>query len=690
MAKNDGEGQGKAVQLQVAVKLISDERRERPDVTVYAYSSGGKLLAQSNPDKEGHATLTLERTEATRSLRVLVGPRLEQPPGLADLLRRGAEERHLRLEPDLLRPKLEIAVIPDRWLCWLRGLCFVRGTLLKRTTSGGVSVDLPVCDATVEIYEVDPLFIILPRLPDLGIERLRELILNPPLPEPPFPLEPPGPFPPPGPDPAFRFERVPVAVATRTAEAVPRAGELQMLARTTSTAQLRQALLDHAVLVRPLLCRFFPTAVTMQLVATATTDECGHFRTFFFRGCNNPDTPDLYFKAKQRIFPAPFPPLVILAPTPVACHTRWNYACGSEVTLYTSHPLAITCSPCPPVSAEDNWVLVMAVGNHPLSRIRGTSSALQATTNPGNLGLTDLDAPWGGLLRLRLEFDNSLRESLGVKYYQVSWRPGNSGAFQPLSGEVHRHYARKIGSDLALEVYPLGPKVVGGTANLFEIPPALPPTGQWSLPDVVEGTTNAKFPTTVLVPAAQHGKVQLKVDLFDATGGPVNIAAKGIKYVVPTSTDLSGTIQTEDTAALGLVVSNSFIMTLHVDNNNCGASIAAPTRNGIPASPNCGVLEYDPTAPGTVVMDYSAHHPNLFASHSFAIVRGVSSVVSVGGPVPGSPPVIETVAALLGGCAVAGFSENLYVAATATDGWRRLSEYDRSAVRAFVLAPQEN
>jgi hypothetical protein len=42
---------------------------------------------------------------------------------------------------------------------------------------------------------------------------------------------------------------------------------------------------------------------------------------------------------------------------------------------------------------------------------------------------------------------------------------------------------------------------------------------------------------------------------------------------------------------------------------------------------------------------------------------------------------------VVGGCPVAGFSENLYVWASATDGWSRQSQYDASFVRAFVLAP---
>ena len=109
----------------------------------------------------------------------------------------------IRIDPDILEPTLEIAVIPSKWLCWLLGLCFVQGKLLKRLTIGGIPMDLPVCNATVEVYEVDPMPVIIPRLPDHIIERFREIIINPPPPpERIFPEIPPkGPIPPPPPPP---------------------------------------------------------------------------------------------------------------------------------------------------------------------------------------------------------------------------------------------------------------------------------------------------------------------------------------------------------------------------------------------------------------------------------------------------------------------------------------------------------
>jgi hypothetical protein len=730
------------VTLAVSANLLELGKDDTaPEAAAYAFSSGGRLLAQEPLNEKGEATLTIPASNVARLVRVMVGPRaerlgeedLERGIQVSKLLRVGAEYRMLRIDPDIRRESVLIDVIPDKWLCWLLSLCFVRGKLLKRVELDGVPVDLPVCHATVEIYEVDPLPLVVARLPDNIIERLRDVIIRPPDPWPPVPPD--GPFPPPPPDgpiPPPPFEGASLSpsrglamtagqanVAGEARRAISEAGDLQILARTTDTFQFRQALLDHIAIVRPILCWIYP-GVTKQLVATATTDQCGRFQTFFFRGCNNPDAPDLYFKAKQRLFGSLN--VTIYAPVPVACHTHWNYECGTEVTLYTTHPLAITCLPCPPVNAPNNWVLVMAVGNLPLSRIHGSSVPLQATTTPDNLGLRDDGAPFGGLLRLRIEFDNSLREDLDVKYYRVYYRKGTSGDFTPLTSSLHRHYTHEVGDDLVLEVYPLGPQVVGGEANLFEIPPALPPVGQWSFPDLTEDLTNAKFSTLALAPLQnpgvawpEHGKYQLKVDLFDELGNLVDIdaAATPIKYRVPAVTDLSGDIDTDDAASLGLVVDddgdgkNSFIMTLHVDNSRCLASIAAPTLGGVAADAACGVLRYDPDAPGSVTMTYMARHPhgiapNGFATYRFRVFRGATNLEIP--PLPATPTLpatgrvpippgtfsnTQTVSDLLGGCNVAGFSENLYVWAMATNGWRRLHEYDAHAVRAFVLAPEE-
>src|SRR6266536_60790 len=753
------------VKVQVSAEL-GDLRKdeETPELAAYAFSPGGTLIDRTALSGRT-VSLSIPAGKEAQSVRIVVGPAVDAEHGeaLAELLRRGASERLLRLDPDEAIPKVDFHVPRPGWLCWLRR-CAVRGTLLKRVTSGGVPIDLPVCGAEVEIYEVDPIHILIPKIPPDSRKRLREIIRYPipPIPDPP----PEGPFRPPRPEPdpspidgliaetqrlrgtfagaegvpsaavgdfVTRSELAQVAEerfrehdrgTERTAQAerivdlVPEAVEAPDRAETLAAVRgladssevrlaashglepFRASLVRSPELVRPLLCSLFPHFVMTQLVGTGTTDDCGHFHTSFWQGCSS-DVPDLYFVAYRRIW---FLRIPIYRPLPIACHTSWNYHCGSEVKLYTSSPFAHTCPPCAPVVAGRHWVLVMAIGNTALSRIYGTGATLTSTST--NVGLTDSGAPFGGLVRLRVEFDNSLRDELNIKYYRVSWKKAGTGdPYLFLDGEIHRHYAHWVGSALVLEAYSLGPHVVNGQAALFEIPPALPPIGQWSIPDAVENTTSAKFPTGGstpdygLVPPAKAGIYKLRLELFDATGNPVDIGALGIHYVVPTSTDLSGTIFTTEAAALGLVpgspvdTGNAFVMRLHVDNNPTCGHIDAPLLNGSVSADGCGVMRYSPS--DTVTLGYTAKHPNGFAVRSFALVRGATPVSAPPLTVSGKPVGAGTFTAspsvsslLSAGCAIAGFAESLYVQGTATDGWSRLG-YDASDLRAFVLAPPE-
>ena len=684
--------------LEVRARLEDDPDGGVPpdEIVVYAFAANGKLL-DSQPLSDGVARLKVPIGEAPVPGRVLIGPRVgDDVPLIDELLRRGAWEEHIRLEPKL--PPLDILIPSPDWLCWILSRCTVRGTLLKRTVRNGVTVDLPVCNADVEIYEVDPLPILIPRLPDDILDRIRDILVKQPIPIP-VPDPDPGPILPPhgpGPDPAPFFamhaEHAAAPAQAELKQAPAPDAMRAALELADSHDAIRQVLLQNPIVIRPLICRLFPRFVTKTLLGVAHTDECGHFRFTFFRGCHNPDQPDLYFKATQQWF---FGRITVLEPLPVACHTWWNYVCGTEVTLYATNPLTLTCAPCGPVVAPDNYVMVFGIGRHSAHAIHGASADL--SNGSTERGLTSDGNPWAGLLRLRLDFDSGLRDA-GIQYYRVSWRRAG-GTFQPLMDECHRHYkVEPAPGDVAYVGYGLGPRLVGTTAALFEIPPALPPAGNWVVVDPVEDTTNAKFPSHLLVPGVpptsatdNAGVHELKIELFDSAGNPADTS--GIHWVVPDVDDLgtSGTIHGEAPVA-GAVVAGAFILPLHVDNNACEARIDAPTLNGSAAADACGVMRYAP-AGGSVEMPYRAAHRNGFATHSFSVKRGAGapitppsvSGVPVGG---GSFTATSTVDALRGTCSIAAFAESLDVAATATDGWGRQSGLDAHDVRAFTLAPQ--
>jgi hypothetical protein len=434
----------------------------------------------------------------------------------------------------------------------------------------------------------------------------------------------------------------------------------------------------------------------------------------FFKGCHNADTPDLYFKAHQRIFG--FFELTIYAPTPIACHTWWDYVCGTEVTLHTTSPFAVTCSPCPPVIGPENWALLTAIGNHSAHGIFGGGAA---GATPANWGLTETGAPWGGILRPRLDFDNSLRETLGVMYYEISWRRGTSGDFFPLNAEVYRHYAHMVGLDLVIDPYRLGPNpvVIGAdTHQLYEIPPAVPPVGQWTIANAVTDTENGEFNSVLASPGLsfnadgtpvagttdQAGLYQIKIELFDAAHNLVDLSASNIHFVLPSTSDLSGTIHTVEASSVTqpgggtLIVGNALILTLHIDNNHTWAGLGAPTTPAGAADACCGVVPYGPDA--SVSMPYTAFHPHGFATHALQIFRSATQILPTIQGAVGSFTITESVSDMMTlarpaecmdkpVCTLAAFGEHLEVYATATDGWGSNLGYNSAANRAFALAP---
>jgi hypothetical protein len=694
--------------IQVQVSLgASPDQKETVKASVYAFTTKGRFLTQAPVDEKGNAVLKLPNAKDAQELRILVGPELnekdiktddDEPSLFAQLTRRAAPERLVRLTPELRTQRLAVEIPWEIWRCWLR-FCLVRGTLLKRVRNSGVTIDYPVCNATVKIWEVDRLPWIVGKLTDIDLDRFRKYLLNP------QPL-------PPGPDPdpfKQRFDRreiaklgeLQVAEAEPTqlaalSVAAPELDSLHRIATRGSLADLRRNLLTiDTPLLRNIFCLLYPGLVTKQLIGTVTTDHCGRFQRWILAGCT--DAPDLYFTATSRFFGITFN---IYQPTPVPCYTYWNYQCGSEVTLFTTSPFAQLCPPCEPIDAPENYVLFRALGNVQLNRIFGANATLAST--PANVGKAadlygiGLHSPFGGTVLPRVEFDSSLRANNRAMYYRISYREGTSGAFIPCDLPVHRAYNHFVGADLVTASYNLGPKVVGATPCLFEIPPAVPPLGDWVFPNPPVDHANAVFETNSGPVVPTDGKYQLKLELFDAAGAAVNIAAAGIRYFVPSTVDADGTIHTTDAATLGLVSGNSFIMTVHVDNRPTTGSLGTPTLNGLPAD-ECGVFKYGAGFSGTVQLPFVASHPDNLATYSYSLTRGATLLTSINGPVsaatnPGSltRTAIELLTQADGSiCPVAGFAEDLYVTALATDGWSRLSDLDSNpGPRAFVLAPE--
>jgi hypothetical protein len=164
--------------------------------------------------------------------------------------------------------------------------------------------------------------------------------------------------------------------------------------------------------------------------------------------------------------------------------------------------------------------------------------------------------------------------------------------------------------------------------------------------------------------------------------------------LLPTAgmSDALHTIVLQFLNAGGTVIETSTPLTIRVDNSYCAATASPPELDGNTAD-GCGLLRYEDKNADIVTMPFTATHPDGFATFSFSLIKGVSGVALPAAPPTSGPvdtavsPITDTVANLMGSCDIAGFAEYVYVAASATNGWGRQSQFDASAAVAFVLAP---
>jgi hypothetical protein len=663
---------------------------EAPQTFVYLFSRNGDYLTRQPVDKSGRTSVPVSVAEQRQGVRVLVGPATgAEEDAYGELTRRGAVEQSITLDR-AKDAELSFQLNRPDWERWLIGQCCVKGHVLKRVGSGANAIDLNVCESTVEIYEVDPWYIILQRIPDSILDRIRQIVLEP------IQWPPVGPGPVEGPtDPIPWFQEM-IGRKNQTMVAQKKLTfptELVQLAKTTSNMEFRGQLEAYRADLIHLFCFYWPFWVRTHKVCQTVTNCEGKFTCCFHHSWWNPDIPDLWFRVRQTISGVD---TVIYERYPVSCHTWWDYQCGTEVKLYVTNAAARTCCNEPPVIASGNWVILEAIGATSPRTIRGSSNdaSTGVAMDGHDKGLTRSNAPFGGLVRPRLRFKDTLRP-MGITHYRVSWaaagtNPLNDNLWHYMDSPVARHYIHDVGGHPVYSAYSLGPTTVGLTPYCLEIPPSAPPSGDWAFPPAYEkdDLTSAYFETTVPIPAASAGKYDIRVQLYNSAGNLVDIGLAGITYYVPALDDLSGTIYTDPAGPIGMVHGNCLVMTLHIDNNVCTAIIGPPEISGVGADPYCGGLNYSSTS-SNVSMPFQASHPNGFATYSFSVYRGHANLRdSDSGPVGGGSHVVtDTVSHLLESCTIGAFAEYLHVAATATDGWSTLTQYDRADFFAFTLLP---
>jgi hypothetical protein len=288
-----------------------------------------------------------------------------------------------------------------------------------------------------------------------------------------------------------------------------------------------------------------------------------------------------------------------------------------------------------PSGLQPNGPLVQGIGFVPFNWI--TAGGLANTTgfDPSYFYQVS-NAPFGGSLPVMVNF---LRAELdSASFYQVKV-DGNLRTDQ-------FNTAKWDGTEYVPAVF--GPQLLNGNPGFYPVP---------SIADLmlyIQPLPGCYLDSTNLTSGHTH---TITVDFFESTGTALESATP---------------------------------LTIYIDNNPCFVSLAQAAIGASSATTDCGFLAYNPatTATDHVTIAYTAGQPEGFANWSFSVTKAGTPIYSTGGPATSPPTTFdETVAAMLGTCTVAAFAAYVYVAATANTGWSRCSQYDRSALEAFALAP---
>jgi hypothetical protein len=646
-------------------------------ITLYAFDEKGNLIS-SAPVTRNVAKLQLTDAQAKRAKLVLAPtpPKdmAERKINFDNIQRRQAYPVTWAFDPQTRKYKL--TPIPKIfWKYWLWCICQVRGKVIKKVPIGNTIQNLPVYLARVHICEVDPIWLILKRLPNPQIIKIRDEIIKAigkPIPRPPEP------------GPIFEADLVdfsaenlarvkiglPVSKKASLLRLAPQAvpaQEMLSLPAETKTAlssksvdNVKQTLAANIQLIRPFICVWpwlWPFFLHCDEVAVVQTDKQGQFQTNMWYLCNG-DHPDLYFWVEYQIGSAW---TTVYHPS-MHCNTYWNYVCGTEVTIPISDPRVPWYSDPTPIPGKQ--VAILSIG-HDISM-----TEIQRASAVANEGLTTAKEPFGGSLEPTVWFGDGIADG-GITHYRWSYRRLTKADGTPIIDVWHvldyrvvRHYG-EIWADgtLVFKPYLLGPDPVIPGAALFKIPPKTPPANPGAIAaswapqvDARENTASAFFLSYMLEggnPAEAAGKYELKLELFkyNSTTHAVtklNLTDEGVALKVPTvdAPFGAGTVPTTAVANYPATASDmedrvireatgkiaAFRLVLHVDNNPCEAEIYPTKVTG--ATPGtwatvgtCGFIQYPPASQS--IISFKAAHPNNFAIFSFTVVKGSSGTVKV-------------------------------------------------------------
>jgi hypothetical protein len=733
------ERRGAKPQLQFRLPLDGEPPKDLKAVA-YLFDRRGGLLGTASAEG-GDISFDVDSEKAARA-RLLVGPempadRANKEPTIEALQRLGAYEPAWRF--DAKQPVQQLVAIPERiWRPWFLCSCLVRGQVVRRVSVAGSLQDLPVCNARVHLCEVDPILIIIKRLPDDLILRIRDDLLQElhrpiPIPDPPPFVIDPG-FIDPSPElaavPALTKTRAglvqrvaPLASAEVAASREPAmalkslGSDVPAFLRLENASAIRAELIANIDLIRPWLCWpwLWPWYRCDEL-AVLETNADGRFETSVWYPCFG-DQPDIYVWVEFFIDGVWTP---VYRP-PIACYTRWDYDCGDDILIRLTDPRVPVCGE--PPESPGKSVTIMAIGEN--TSVHEIQMSLPISASEG---LTTAGEPFGGTLEPRVLWGRTALFAAGITHYRWSYRrlttsDGTTAFSDPdfhhMTRDVQRHYESPPtlpGHGPSYPTEKMGPAF--GSEEVFRIQPFFPTEADaaggdgWQVIDAHEDLATAFFETVklnVLDPESVAGRYELKLELFKIVANVpqvVDLTAEGVSLFIPdidapfgaqdvtTSPPPNDQFYFRDSGTNHVV---GFRLVVRVDNNVCHGNIIDVSAGGSGAGP-CGFIEYHHG--DNAVVSFMASHPHNFATFGFDVYRGAGCHVdpaSAAGNVGDSSangfsrlgtvfsktiPVSTLLSSTTDpiNCPActqdAAFAETLAVYAMATDGWYRLYTLD--------------
>lgn len=705
--------------------LVKSEREDIPkELQLYLFDNDGELLETSGL-KNGVAELKTNAEGIKGKAQIIFGPPIpEEFKGrkISPLLikKMGGYQPSLRLNRNY---EIIISGLPKfKFPNW--DWCLITGNLSKSFTIDGENKILPVCDARVHICEIDRIKWWWPKIPrlvldDLG-KKLKEVIIDPEiilprlrdtklidteLPE------------------ITRLRSATDKLKKHTLIELPDRVKQGLL--STSQTIVHETIFNNFQLLHPYICFwpwFWPYFYHCDHIATVYSDCNGNFD---FNYLNFTNDKDIYIWVEVNINGE----WVTVYRPPIACYTRWNYNCGTDINIRITDSRVRPCE-CEPLPGAVVWMKRVNTGV-------SLRSIQQSEVSSGHLanavGLTwygntgNRVSPFGKVFPLVVQFGSGFPNST-VTHYRWSHRrlkdaflTNVSDSNHMIEGNISKSYTYEVvtsgGTVFATGSFPLGPSYDAGKPK-FKIPhveasvdvPA-EPTAEWN-----QDTNSVKIDTPTKF---SDGLYEFTFELLNSSGNVVPVAPN--TFVVDRiSSDPAGPATIfADGLAENYIVKNSagnaiaFRFKMRIDNQDSYANVLDALVDGNPTDTECGIGHYNNKMTDKAILNFIAGHPQDFATYVFRVTKGNSNPVAIANTsgyvnqlnngyvtpntiddpklVPSIPAKHQQkkemdVSAMLGACNMAAFAEVLHVYATHTDGSNRINDYDSGDTAAIAIA----